>query len=92
MRRHRQRSRAIEQLQIRNNKFNVASGDVGVFEACAALAHVASSGNHKFVAQSFGQLKCLGGFGVDDQLHDAGMVSQVDEYQPTMVSAGIYPT
>ena len=81
-----------EDGQLFAEDFDFAAGEVGVFGAGGAQADAAFDGEAVFVAHLFGEGEGVGGVWVDDDLHEAAAVAQVDEDDAAVVAATVYPT
>ena len=81
----------VDEGELGNDDFEIAGGEIGVFQFGSALADDAGGRNHEFVAESFGDFEGGGSVGSDDELDDAGVIAQVNENQATVVAAGIDP-
>ena len=69
-----------------------AGFDVGIARVFAAQLHQPGDGHDVFAAQGFGAFVQRGiGFVVEDDLGDAGAVTQVDENDAAEVAAAVNP-
>jgi hypothetical protein len=89
--RERRRDAGVEHHQFVAQHLDLAAGEVGVFGAGRARAHLAHDLQAELVAHAFGDLEHLGAVGVADDLHQAFAVAQVDEDHAAMVAAAVGP-
>ena len=85
--------RFVEDAEFVGDEFNFSRGHVGIDGVGVAQLDRADDGDDVFVAQGFG-LFVDGGvaFGIEDNLHDAGAVAEIDEEQAAVVAALVDPS
>jgi hypothetical protein len=81
----------VQHLQLVAQHFDLAAGEVGVFGAGRARAHLADDLQAELVAHFFGHLEHVGAVRVADDLHHAFAVAQVDEDHAAVVAAAVGP-
>ena len=87
----RRRERRIEDFNLMRQHFDLAAEQVGVDRAFGAPAHDAGDLEHKLVTHRFGSGESFLAVRVGNDLHHAFAIAQVDEDDPTMVTAPVRP-
>ena len=87
----RRRVGGVEDLELTGQDLHLARRHVRVHGALGARAHPPGDPQDVLAAHALGGLEGLQGVRVDDDLHDAAAVAQVDEDDPAVVAAAVDP-
>ena len=82
---------AVEDFQLFSKHLDFARGHIGVYRFGGAGADSALDLQHVFTAHLVGALEMLFGIGVKDHLNNAIAIPQIQEYNPAVVAASVYP-
>ncbi len=88
--RHRQLAGGAEHLDLGDEDFDRAGGELRIFRAGRALAHLAVDSHHPFGAQLLGGLEG-GRIRIGDDLRQAVVVAEIDEQEAAMVADAVAP-
>ena len=84
----RQRSRPRDDLELVHEELDLAGGHLRVHGLGGARDDLSLGLQHEFVADLLRELGSRGGaLRVDDELHEPGRVSKVDEDEPAVIAA-----
>ena len=88
----RRRPGARQQLDLGDAHLDLAGGQARIDRIGVASDHRAAGPDNVFRAQPLGQMVRRGrGPGVEDELHEAGAVAQVDEDEAAVIAAAGHP-
>ena len=87
----RRRLRRVQDLEVVGEHLDLAGHEVRIGAALGAQAHEPRHADHELVAQRFGGGERRGAVGIEDDLHEAFAVAQVDEDDAAVVAAAMDP-
>ncbi len=88
----RQRLRPVQQLQLLGENLDSARSQIRVGGAGGTFPNLARDPDHELAAQPLGLLEDFGRIRVEHDLQQPFPVAQIDENDPSVVPAAMYPS
>ena len=85
------RDRRIKYFQLMTQHFDLAGSEVGVVGTFRTCTYQTRDAQTKFVTHGLGRFEHVGAIRIADDLYETFAIAQVDEDDPAVVAAAVYP-